>query len=105
MPGEQQSVDVEGFPTGQKIVMSAHYPDGSNVSIGTTYSGAPDATGWTHALFTWTIPISMTPGVAQAIWHIPCGPYNPVGSNDFTIIPLPTPTPSPVISDSPAPSF
>jgi hypothetical protein len=104
MPGEQQLVDIMGFPMGQKVIMSAHYPDGSTVSIGTKYASAPDSTGWTHAIFTWTIPISMTPGVAQAIWHIPCGPYDPGGSHDFTIIPLPTPTPTPVVS-APVPSF
>jgi hypothetical protein len=105
MPGEQQLVDIQGFPTGQKIVMSAHYPNGTTVAIGTKYASEPDpGGGWTHAIFTWTIPISMAPGVAQAIWSIPCGPYNPGGSADFTIIPLPTPTPTPAISDSPAPS-
>jgi hypothetical protein len=85
--GQTERIDIMGQPTGQKVVMSVAYPDGSNVVIGTKYSSEPDpGGGWTHATFIWTVPASMTPGVARASWEIPCeGTRDFDGYADFTI--------------------
>jgi len=85
--GLDQTVDIQGQPTGQKVIMSVAYPDGSTVPLGTKYASAPDAGGWTHAIFTWTIPASMIPGSARASWQIPCdGTRNFDAYGDFTIV-------------------
>ena len=66
--------------------MSVHYPDGTDVSLGTKYAGPADSGGWTHAIFTWTVPASMIPGSARISWKMPCvGSRNLDSYNDFTI--------------------
>ena len=82
--GQNATIDIQGLPQGQKVVLSVKYADGSTVVIGTRYASAPDAGGWTHASFTWTIPA--IPGIARASWTIPCtGGRNLDGYRDITV--------------------
>lgn len=92
--GGSMSLELMGFPTGQKMSLVVDYPDGRHVPLGDRYAGLPDAGGWTHMVWTWTVPIDMIPGAARASYAGTCIEgriYDDYGP--FTVVdPNPTPT-------------
>lgn len=92
--GGSMLFDLQGFPTGQKMTLVADYPDGSQVPLGDRYAGPPQAGGWTHMVWTWTVPANMIPGPARASYTGTCIEgriYDDYGP--FTVVdPNPTPT-------------
>ena len=84
------SIDLMGFPTGQKMTLVVDYPGGTHAALGDRYAGAPDSGGWTHMTWTWKVPGSTTSGVAKASWTGTCiegrsydgyGNFNVIGPN------------------------
>jgi hypothetical protein len=70
--GALMYLDLQGFPTGQKMTLVVNFPDGTHLPLGARYASTPDAGGWTHMRWTWTVPVDMIPGAGTASYVGTC---------------------------------
>jgi hypothetical protein len=78
-------LQIDYLPAGQKVTASVTYPNGASAVLGDRFM-AVGGDGYTHAVWNWTVPATMTLGAGTIYWHVPCtGGRNMDGSYPFQV--------------------